>query len=410
MAHVPEDWSERIEIEDGKVWRVIKAWWRCYDIDCYKECEDGTYMTRNLYQGMYVGYCVNFPGTEGWVGNTWDTREWKKVVEPENWAFCNKKNVIYSRHPEAWDFANIEKVHPDFKYVEKKYTFRNLEEVMDILKIWREHKEVELMLAAGFKNLAMSKRLYRMTKEHQKEIMRFCRDNPTAKSLTLKEIRLCMQSEDPANMVSYLILIPYWDRVKDYFSAITFKDFMYLQKKGLDIDENYRLLSDYKSMLYNSGHNINDDYWRYPGNLRKAHDKLLAERKAKEEALRAKNWAEKSAKCQKVLKKYLKYNTKNFEGYEILMTTDMHIWEKQAEELNQCIIRAGYFDRVADRKCLIVFIQQKGKPIATAEILPNKKLGQFYGNELDRSNCKPSQEVQEVFNKWLKKVKVSEVI
>ena len=35
------------------------------------------------------------------------------------------------------------------------------------------------------------------------------------------------------------------------------------------------------------------------------------------------------------------------------------------------------------------------------EIKKKKKILQFYANELDRNDCKPSEEIQTAFNKWL---------
>ena len=39
--------------------------------------------------------------------------------------------------------------------------------------------------------------------------------------------------------------------------------------------------------------------------------------------------------------------------------------------------------------------------MATAEISQAGKILQFYANELDRNDCKPSEEIQTAFNKWL---------
>ena len=70
---------------------------------------------------------------------------------------------------------------------------------------------------------------------------------------------------------------------------------------------------------------------------------------------------------------------------------------------------------MAKKKYLIAFIRQEGKPIATAQLYAGEKIGtwrigQFYANELDRSNCRPSDEVQAAFNKWLETVPIKEVI
>ena len=42
-------------------------------------------------------------------------------------------------------------------------------------------------------------------------------------------------------------------------------------------------------------------------------------------------------------------------------------------------------------------------PVATAEVKNDGKIGQFYADERDRSNCLPTPEVKAVFEKWYKK-------
>ncbi|MBO4712575.1 MAG: hypothetical protein J5615_01615 [Fibrobacter sp.] len=67
---------------------------------------------------------------------------------------------------------------------------------------------------------------------------------------------------------------------------------------------------------------------------------------------------------------------------------------------------ADYIGKMADRRCLLVFIATKeGAPVATAEILPSGKVGQFYADERDRSNMKPGKKAQEALDAWLKKFK-----
>lgn len=91
----------------------------------------------------------------------------------------------------------------------------------------------------------------------------------------------------------------------------------------------------------------------------------------------------------------------NYDGYSIFVPQDVLTIEKQAKDLHQCLVYAGYIDKVINKKCLLVFVQKDGKSIATAELYPDNKLGQFYADELDRKNCRPTQEVKKAFNKWL---------
>ena len=72
--------------------------------------------------------------------------------------------------------------------------------------------------------------------------------------------------------------------------------------------------------------------------------------------------------------------------------------------MHQCICAAGYYQGTAEGNYTIVFIQKEGEPVATAQVFPDGRIGQFYADEIDRSNCAPSEEVRAAFNKWLESV------
>jgi len=426
MAHQPTSITDRIEVENGKIVRIVTAE---YDkpgkdpyssIDIYKEDEDGNAWSRNLYQSMWGGYVVMFPGHPRSISYwCYDGT----IAEEEEWTERARSKIGFSRtHLSDTERGNIIMYHYDFKYVFKKYCFANLREVMDKLIMWKQHPELELMLGAGFERLGMNKQLYRMTPENRKAVMQFCRNNPDACDLNYREIRACMKYPDPDLMIKYFMLVPTWQRIgwtKNAYhmlSAISVEDIKYLIKKNMASTKGVRLYTDYIYMLRRSNHNSADEYWKYPNNLRKAHDKLIEEeriarelKERMENERKQKEMQERDSNYQKVFKKYKKYN--GIVGdYNIFISDDFEEWKKQADTLHQCIIYADYMKKVADRKCLIVFIRKNDEPIATAEILPGKKIGQFYGNEIDINNCKPSEEVQEVFNKWLSKVTVKEAI
>ena len=73
----------------------------------------------------------------------------------------------------------------------------------------------------------------------------------------------------------------------------------------------------------------------------------------------------------------------------------------QADFLHQCLITAKYYEKMAKKNCILVFIKKDDEPIATAELNKEDKVVQFYGNELDRSNCKPNEEIKNIFDNWL---------
>lgn len=427
MPNFPTDMYDRLELEDGKIVRIVKAVYdrnkKYSEIDIYKEDEDGNSWERNLYHSCWGGYCVAFPGLPRNVSvNSWYYDP--SIADTEEWTLRDKRSSI------GWSKTKITTeerglvimYHYDFKYVFKKYDFKNLREMMDKLIVWKQHPEIELMLAAGFEKLAMCKSLYRLKAENKKAVLKFCRNNPDACNLTFREIRACMKIENPDVMIRYFQTVPAYNRLGwtretyKYYGLIAYEDFKYLDRKGLASTEGVNLYSDYLRMLNNSNHDSNSEYWKYPANLRKQHDKLVEEerieretRQRMEEERKKRETEKRDSDFQKVCKKYAKYN-RVVDDYNIYISNNFDDWKKQADALHQCIVYADYMSKVAHRECLIFFIRKNDEPIATAEILPGKKLGQFYGNEIDRNNCKPSEEVTAIFNKWFETIKVKEAI
>lgn len=58
---------------------------------------------------------------------------------------------------------------------------------------------------------------------------------------------------------------------------------------------------------------------------------------------------------------------------------------------------------VAKREKVLVFIRKAGFPIATAEVLPQNRIGQFYADERSGTpnGSRPTADVIESFSKWL---------
>ena len=121
---------------------------------------------------------------------------------------------------------------------------------------------------------------------------------------------------------------------------------------------------------------------------------------AKEEEKRLR---EQKKAIKRIEKKFAEIN-KSIDGYSIFVTSNYDEWQKQAKALHQCICACGYYQGTADGNYTIVFIQKEGKPIATAQIYQNGTIGQFYADETDRNNCKPSEEVSAALDKWMAQV------
>jgi hypothetical protein len=55
---------------------------------------------------------------------------------------------------------------------------------------------------------------------------------------------------------------------------------------------------------------------------------------------------------------------------------------------------------IISRQYVIVFIQKNNVPVATAQVYPDKKLGQFYADE-QAGNIYPSNAVKKMVLKWI---------
>ena len=425
--HKPTTWSDRIVYEEGYIWRVIKAVWydrrhdKRYELDVYKENDAGEAYAQNLYCSMYNGYAVAFPGLPI---NTNSRSYWydESIAEEEGFdSMSSRRDLGCSMaitQPEKDVICNL---YPDFVYMFRKWKFTNRKEVMDKLIVWLEHKELELILQAGFENVGMNKSFWRLTEANRKATCLFMRQNPQFKGLTFREIRQAMKADSPQEFGQYLSDVRVWNRIEINYQA--YKYLLTVQAKSkkpkgitaaMFFNDIMREYIDYKTMLRRSEHNIKDDYWLYPSDLHAFHDRLVEEERQKREAQELAWRLERERRLQEAEQKQKekiellkavasKYEglDKMIDGYSIFITSDFEEWKKQAEALHQCIIAAGYYQKMADQKSTIVFIQKDGEPMATAEISQAGAILQFYANELDRSNCKPSEEIQAAFNKWL---------
>lgn len=428
--HAPKEWYDRFEIENGQIVRVLTAEWYhknhpedIYTCDVYKENDAGESWEQNLYQSMWGGHCVAFPGLPKNEKSYWYYDS--SIAELEGWQKRQKKSTVgWSTVVMPEDIEKVCELYPDFKYLADKYEISNKSELMEKLEIWIEHHELEILLAAGFEKIGMNKTFWKLTPKNRKATIQFMRQNPGFINLNLKELREAMRSDNPVLKGEYFRHVKSWYRPdKRYHSSvsISYEDFKYIKKARKKFNSTYEnedqamkqlieLYRDYKCMLQRSDHPQNDEYWLYPSDLNEFHNRLVEEERIKEEARRlaeekaeAKKNKERKKAFRRIVKKFEEFNG-TVDGYSIFVTDDYNEWQKQAHILHQCICASGYYQGTADGNYTIVFIQKNGKPIATAQVYTNGNIGQFYANELDRVNCKPSKEVAEAFNKWLDSV------
>lgn len=436
--HQPSDWHDRIEAEDGAIVRIVRAEWidkknggAVYAVDVYKENDAGEAWSQNLYSSIWGGNVVVFPGLprndnrHSWYYDT-------SIAEEEGWSVRGALSTV------GWtdEITEAEKeliisFYPDFKYVFKKFEMDSKRKVMQVLRMWIEHHESELILAAGFEKVALNGNFWRLTEKNRKATCLFMRQNPQFSDLSLQELREAMRAGDPVDYAEYLRVIPSYHRSKNpraWYPCISYEDYKYMKKQFKKFKSSYddekhafnelvNIYNDYIRMLFRSDHNTKDVYWRYPSDISAFHDRLAeeenikreaeriaeAQRRAEAEKQRIKNDQKRARAIRQIEKKFKELNC-NVEGYSIFVTSDYKEWQKQAEVLEQCICAAGYYQEMADGKCTLVFIQKDGVPQATAQVMPDGKVNQFYADERDRTNCLPSPEIKAAFNKWLETV------
>lgn len=420
-------YTDRLEIEWGKPVRIVTAHpinkkYADLEYDFYKEMDDGNAVCRNLYSSSMNGWRVAFPGHKmgGYYGNS--------IAQIDAWGTLDKKIKCFpSKMITESDFNILVWCFPDFKYVLKKWKGSRAE-CMEILSIWQKHPEVELMLAAGYTNIAFNHAFWRLTENKRKEICNWLRHNPYSNYL-LSEVQ---------QRIKYKLDQEQWNEFRQwnnthYGPSVSYDLYKYLKKQEEKLNpitqrpmcqwikETY---IDYKKSFKSPycHHDFNSDYWKYPKDLFEFHSRLndeintaISEERAARQAEKEKDERNVFQRLRRVVKKYEQFNA-DVDGYQIFITASFKDWKLQAKELHQCIVGSGYYKRMAKRECLIVFIRQSEKPIATAQIsigekIGTWKIGQFYADERGGpSKSTPSKEVQTAFNKWLSTVTVKEAI
>ena len=170
-------------------------------------------------------------------------------------------------------------------------------------------------------------------------------------------------------------------------------------KEDYSLEALYGVYKDYINMARTCGHDVENAYWKYPADLRKAHDKVMREKSRMDDA-----------KLRKRQEKYMEA-VKKFMG-KVLKVGEMDVFvpetvkeiSEQAAILHQCLVTADYIGKVIDHRCVLVFITKNGRPLATAELNRNGKTVQFYGDE--RSvNIRPGKDADEALDKWIRTFK-----
>lgn len=394
-------WQDRIELLDNRIVVIVKGIrgrkGHEQELDCFQEREDGVQLCRNLYLSMYGGYRIDYLETI----DAWDLCG--VSISPDS-MFTGEK-------PTDKELELIYSKYPNFKYVIQKWSGTR-RRVIKILQKWLEHPMIELPLSLGYENVCYTKQFYTMSKDMQKKVFDVMRKYPKA-NYTLTDCKEIATLGYDGWHLRRTIMQQIGTRVSkgtiEYLSHL--KD-----KVGGEYYYLYRNYKHYISLVKKAGHNVDDIFWKYPTNYKKNYDKVQAECLLIDEAERARQEQERLireqeqeqrrldnyAKCECIANRFLDYFSK-VDGYDFFMPLTVNQWVTQAAELNQCLIRCDYPSKMAKGDVLMVFIHKDGVPVATAEItdLVAKKIGQFYGNEEDRNNCIPSDDVRSALYKWV---------
>lgn len=385
------NFTDRLEIVNGELCRIVTAEAKkTYKIlDVYREFESGKTECRNLYYSMY-GYRVGFPED---VNSLYRDKCLSFIEKLENYGPCNQIKGFYSFPVQEQEKKLIISKYPEFKYVLNKYE-DTIQNTLSALRIWKEHKEIELVLASGFVKVALNRAFWRLSEGKKKEIALFIRKNPKCKDLTLSEIQTRIKhylSDEEFNL---------FKRWQSLYGRCGYEIYKYLNKIGKANYDGLTLYRDYMAQLRETDHDRKDEYWKWPKDLQKKHDEVREEVERIKELERLEGLRKRQAKYLKAVKKWLGYSF-DIDGYSVFVPDNVEEISRQAKELHQCLVTADYISKVIKKECVLVFIQKNGEPVATCQLLKGDKIGQFYADELDRDNCLPTDEVREVMNKWI---------
>lgn len=376
--------------DDGKPELCHIARWRDLELMVMRQGADGKTQVRNLFFTAYGGYHVAFPGEKELYYGTVRCEEWGERDRPPPLLSETRFN---ERHAEI-----VLSESPEFKYtlaVLKESGKRKLQDIFAYYQQWLRHREVEFLVKAGFHSLVFKEQFYRM--KDKRRVVALLRSQ-NDRNVTMKEIQVRLKyGLSEREYRDYRELEEENGIKKFHFS---YPEIRFLMKKaGANIRKTAMLYRDLKKMLIRLK-KTDDDYWHYPKDIRKAHDKVVKMVSALERL-------EKKKEREKLEKEYreslLKIPKPSIESgaFSVYIPQSLGEWDEQAETLHQCILTASYHKKMAKGDCVIVFVRKAGKPCATYEISPAGKVVQFYADELDRENCKPDEATRAIFDEWL---------
>ena len=406
---VRAQYHNHIRIENGHVVRYVCAVWPATrkreggELDVYRIDDEGREEVRNLCYIPICGYMVD-PPEKGYKPYPWS-------VPGSNCRAFREENVCFFDWYAKEGKDKMVEVYPEFRYTLQKAGEVRLAEAMRLLIDWKKEPKTELLVGAGYKRLIHNGNFARMTPAKQKEVLSFIRKTEGAELWTLQKVLFVLNKRGTSEEYNA------WQKFKLLYGNFTyFCDYRWFKKYGPDHDA-LVLYNDYLTMAKRCGHNSKEDYWKYPSDIKKAHDKVMKELKR---VLRLEKQAreERAREIAKINKNKSSYFAKisaifdgkiaRKNGFVAFVPANITACIKQAKALNQCLMTCDYPGKMARKECLLVFIaDRKGSPIATAELTKQGTVNQFYGDEKGRDVkiMKPGAKVHDALNSWLDKYK-----
>ena len=406
-------WNDRITLDKKKneIVRIINARSNQKKIpglkkgeqtsfDCYKQYETSPDVCRNLYINFYNYLGVEFPKEIVWNYRTqrhvrrgydeWDETKYNIHLDTSFYPTEREKKIICDKYPA-------------FRYVLNKWCGTR-SQTMAVLKVWKEHPEIELPLSLGYYDVCFSKSFYTMKKEDLKKCYKYMNENREL-DLPISDLKIIIKyGEEVADMCFRAKrIIGRRVKMSDLKWVLNQYD-KYYKDNSWGLRNDYE---NYKDLCIYFDKDMKDEYWAHPKNLKERLEELRTQReniRMLEETVRLKK---KMARYTRVIKRFDGWD-KTVDGYNIIIPKTVEQWQKQASVLHQCIIRMNYMDQV-NKNCVLFFILKGDTPIATCEVtnLLEKKIGQFYADEHDRENCLPTPEVRNAMLKYLDELKVA---
>ena len=176
------------------------------------------------------------------------------------------------------------------------------------------------------------------------------------------------------------------------------------QKKRMKEDSNYInhsikwMYKDYIKQLEELGYPLND-YYRYPKNLKEAHDRISEEYLAKKDKIRKEADKKRQSKFEKEFLPRLEKMCWRDSKYLIRPLRNRTEFNKEGRNNHNCV--ASYYERATDGGTSIFVLRKVGaeeESFVTVEVdLKTMKLKQCYG----KGNRLPEEGVKEWVEKWL---------